>query len=80
MVSLHEEKEEGTTLDGGWKKTTLTSHCSCVFFSACIAVLASNHLTAASSGGTNPGAVKKKEQPLPSILESHVSNFLCLLL
>ena len=35
--------------------------------------------TAASSGGTHPGAVKK-EQSSPSVSESPVSNFLCLLL
>ena len=42
-------------------------------FFVCIAVLASNHLTAASS-------TVKKEQPSPSVSESRVSNFLCLLL
>jgi len=35
--------------------------------------------TAASSDGTHPGAVKKKEQPSPFVSESRVSNFLCLL-
>ena len=140
MVSLHEGKEEGMTLDGGWEKTTfhptvvVFSVCNAVLasnqfflfallcwhptnffvciavygiqpvfclyccvgiqpvflfvllpwyptsFFVCIAVLASNQLTAASSGGTHPGTVKKKEQPSPSISESRVSNFLCLLL
>ena len=42
IIFLHEGKEEGMTLDGGWKKTTLTSHvCSC-FFTVCMSVLASN--------------------------------------
>ena len=41
IIFLHKGKEEGMTLDGGWEKTTFTSHvCSC--FSVCIAVLASN--------------------------------------
>ena len=41
IIFLHKGKKEGMTLDGGWEKTTLTSHvCSC--FSVCIAVLASN--------------------------------------
>ena len=40
MVSLHEGKEEGMTLDGGWEKTTF--HPTVVVFSVCNAVLASN--------------------------------------
>ena len=35
--------------------------------------------TAASSGGTHPGTLMKEEHS-PSVSESRVSNFLCLLL